>query len=141
MDPLAYDLYIQDFVTSNILLHRHVPWETLVSRLFVEDGKRKVFQFQRGESVEYAVAELIVLPDAEWLRITLPGLPVSDMPVETLRFDCLRMTYQNTHSTMNIVRTDDTILVRIMTKHRGLINVVFVIRNNVAQGTQNPCLL
>lgn len=130
MDPLVYDLYIQDFVKSNKLLNQHTPWNTLVSRRYVEDGKRKMFQFQRGDSVEYAVGELIVLPDAEWLCITMKGFPITELPVESVRFDCLRMTSQNTHSSIELTRDGDTMFVRLMTKHRGLINVVFVIRND-----------
>ena len=139
MDPLAYDLYIQDFVKSNKLLNQHVSWEVLVSRRFIEDGKRKVFQFQRGENIEYATGELIVLPDAEWFRITMKGLPVSDTPTESMRFDCLRMTSQNTHYTMEFSRDGDVMFMRLMTKHRGLANIVFVIHNN--SQNVNPFLL
>jgi len=130
MDPLAYDLYIQDFVKTNKLLNQTIPWETVVSRRFVEDGKRKIFQFQLGEATEHAVGELIVLPDAEWFCITMKGLPITELPVESLRFDCLRMTSQNTHYTMETSRDGDTLFLRLTTKHRGLINVVFVIKNN-----------
>ena len=130
MDPLVYDLYIQDFVRTNKLLNQHISWDTLVSRRYVEDGKRKMFQFQTGETMEYAVGEVIVLPDAEWFCVTMKGIPISDLPTESIRLDCLRMTSQNTHYSTEVSRDGDTIIIRLMTKHRGLVNVVFVIRNN-----------
>ena len=139
MDPLAYDLYIQDFVKTNKLLNQTIPWETVVSRRFVEDGKRKIFQFQRGETKEYAVGEMVVLPDAEWFCITMNGLE-SDFEVENLRFDCLRMTSQNTHYSMDTTCDGDTLILRLLTKHRGLINVAFVIRNKAPLST-HPFLL
>lgn len=140
MDPLAYDLYIQDFIKTNILLNQHVSWDTLVSRRFVEDGKRKIFKFKRGESTEHVVGELVVLPDAEWFCLTMTGLPaVSELQTESVRFDCLRMTSQNTHYTLDISQQENILFVRLMTKHRGLSNIAFVIRNQIL--ASNPMLL
>jgi hypothetical protein len=130
MDPLVYDLYIQDFINTCKILNQHIPWDTLVSRRYLEDGKRKIFQFQKGVSVEHAVGELIILPDAEWFCVTMKGFPVSELSIDSIRFECLRMTSQYTHYSIDVTREEDTMFIRLMTKHKGLVNVVFVIRNN-----------
>lgn len=124
MEPLVYDLFIQDFVQSNKLLNMNIPWNVLVSRRFVEDGKRKFFQFRSGGQDHIAEGEQIVLPDAEWFRIQLSHAVEDIEP----RFDCLRMTSQGTHYNVEVVREEDALYIKLLTKNRGLINVVFVIR-------------
>ena len=124
MDPLVYDLFIQDFVKTNKLLNRTIPWDTLVSRRFVEDGKRKVFQFKSGDSDLYAEGEHILLPDTDWFRIRLPHTVEDTEP----RFDCLRMTIQHTHYNLECTRENDALYIKLFTRNRGLVNVVFVIQ-------------
>lgn len=126
-DAVALDLYIQDFVVSNKLLNQHYPWPSLVSRRFPEPGPR-VFSFQSGGQTHYAVASYIVLPEADWLRIELTR-PIP--AVEEHRFDCLRMTHAATHTCLELETVDaKTVLVKVITRNRGLINVVFVIRSD-----------
>jgi hypothetical protein len=125
-DAVALDLYIQDFVVSNKLLNQHYPWPSLVSRRFLEPGPR-VFSFQSGGQTHYAVASYIALPDADWLRIELTH-PIPS--VEEHRFDCLRMTHAATHTRLEIEAVgSNTVLVKVLTRNRGLINVVFVVRS------------
>ena len=125
-DAIALDLYIQDFVVSNKLLNHHYLWSSLVSRRYLEPGIR-VFSFESGGQTQYAVGSYLILPDSDWLRIEL----AHDIPaVEEHRFDCLRMTHAATHTRLEVETEASTgsILVKVLTKNRGLINIVFVIR-------------
>jgi hypothetical protein len=140
-DPIALDLFIQDFVTTNKLLNVHYPWDSLVARRYVEDGRCRIFSFRSGGREYYAIGQLIVLPDGEWFRVEINRAEIPALPAEDLRFDCLRMMHQNTHYTMEVVRetVSDPVLVKLMTRNRGLINIVFVIREGEID--KNPFLL
>lgn len=134
-DAIALDLFIQDFVTTNKLLNYHYPWASLVSRRNI-DTSTKVFEFQSGGHVQYAIGTTVVLPDADWFRIELTRpIPV----VEEHRFDCLRMTHQETHKMLEtITDSSGAVLVKVTTRNRGLINIVFIIRDRPA--LTNPLL-
>jgi hypothetical protein len=136
-DPVALDLFIQDFVTTNKLMNSHYPWLSLVNRRFLEDGLTKVLSFQSGGVAHHAVARHLALPDDEWLRIELTrAIPA----VETHRFDYLRMMQSSTHVGFDIeVQGDKTVIVKMNTRHRGLVNVVFVIRDCLP--LENPFLV
>jgi hypothetical protein len=122
------DLFIQDFVRTNKLVNRHCDWSTIANRRFHEDGMRKIFSFESGEETHYAVGELIALPDMECFRIELTHPLSKDIEY---RFDCLRMLHANTHVELSIVQLDP-LIVRLTTRHRGLVNIVFVIRDGLA---------
>jgi len=126
-DPVALDLFIQDFVTTNKLMDAHYPWSSLVNRRFVDDGLTKVLSFQSGGATAYAVARHLALPDSDWLRIELTR---SIPDVSDHRFDCLRMTQAATHIGLDVETSGDkTVIVKMTTRHRGLINIVFVVRD------------
>jgi hypothetical protein len=127
------DLFIQDFVKTNKLVNRHCDWSTLVSRRFHEDGMRKIFSFESGETIHYAVGELIAFPDIECFRIEL----THSLSAEH-RFDCLRMLHANTHIDLTVEQADP-LIVRLTTRHRGLVNIVFVVRDGLA--IKNPILV
>jgi hypothetical protein len=111
------DLLIQDFVSSNKLVNQNVSWDTLVSRRF-ENGRRRVFSYS-GNSV--AIGEHLDDADGEWLQITLTTeKPIEE--VDNLRFDCLKLMYANTHYTMTV---EKDLLIKLLTRNKGLINVVF----------------
>jgi len=133
MDPVALDLFIQDFVTTNKLMDSHYPWPSLVNRRFVDDATTKVLSFQSNATTCYAVARLLALPDSDWLRIELNhAIP----EVAEHRFDCLRMTQASTHVGLEVEKVGDkTVIVKMTTRHRGLVNVVFVIREGVTLET------
>jgi hypothetical protein len=122
-DAVALDLFIQDFVATNKLLNQHYSWPELVNRRFQEDGLLKVFQFQSGGAEHFAVGRCLALPDADWFRIEL----TRSVPPAEHRFDCLRMMQLNTHTGLTVETVGDVILVKLTTRHRGLINVVFMI--------------
>jgi len=127
-DAVALDLFIQDFVTTNKVLNYHYSWSSLTNRRFHEDGLQKVFSFQSGGSTHYAIGKQLALPDADWFRIEL----VRAIPQVEHRFDCLRMMQAETHTGLDVEAVGaDTILVRLTTRHRGLINMVFVIRDSL----------
>jgi hypothetical protein len=111
------DLLIQDFVTTNKLVNQNVSWETLVSRRF-ENGRRRIFTYS-GASV--ATAEHLDDADGEWLQITLTTDKIED---SELRFDCLKLMYANTHYMMTVEKDKD-LLIKLLTRNKGLINVVF----------------
>ena len=136
-DPVALDLFIQDFVTTNKLLDSHYPWTSLVNRRFVDDGLTKVLVFQSGGAAHYAVARPLALPDADWLRIELTrAIPA----VDEHRFDCLRMMQASTHVGLDIEKIgSEIVVVKMTTRHRGLVNVAFVIRDGLALA--NPFLV
>lgn len=112
------DLLIQDFVTTNKLVNQNVSWDTLVSRRF-ENGRRRLFTYS-GTSI--ATGEHLEDSDGEWLSISL----TTDKPFgdQELRFDCLKLMYSNTHYKMTVEKTD-SILIKLFTRNKGLINVVF----------------
>ncbi len=116
---MEFDLLIQDFVTTNKLVNQTIGWDTLVSRRF-ENGRIRHFTFgskvARGEHVDMA--------DGEWFVIDLTR-PEGPFDIETLRFDCLRLMYATTHYDMKVEEVDSKILVKLFTRNRGLMNVLF----------------
>jgi hypothetical protein len=133
-DAVALDLFIQDFVKTNKLLNSGIPWATLVSRRHADDGVRRVYEFQSEGSVHYAVGQLLHLPDSDWYRIELwRPIPI----VDEHRFDCLQMMQQTTHTTLQVDHEDSNILVKLTTRNRGLVNMVFVIHGSGA-GPRSP---
>ena len=124
-DAVALDLFIQDFIATNKVLGYHYDWSALVNRRFLDDGLVKVFSFQGG----HAIGRHIALPDADWLRIELTHqIPA----VDEHRFDCLRMMQANTHTGLVVEKIgDSTVLIKLTTKHRGLVNIAFLIRDNI----------
>jgi hypothetical protein len=136
-DAVALDLFIQDFVTTNKVMDHHYAWTSLVNRRFLEDGLTKVFTFESGGTTHFAIGKHLALPDKDWLRIEL----VRAIPqTEEHRFDCLRMMQADTHTGLHVdTATSNTVVVRLATRHRGLVNVVFVIRDTLA--IVNPFLV
>jgi hypothetical protein len=125
------DLYIQDFVMTNRILGAHVTWPTLVSRRFVESGaQRKIFSFKSSDSEHYAVGTLLELPDGDCFRIELAHEAAALPVAEDHRLDCLRMTAAATHTGQELSRSADggTVIIRLPTRNRGLIPIVFVVR-------------
>jgi hypothetical protein len=120
------DFFIQDFVKTNKLVNRHCDWSTIVSRRFHEDGVRKIFSFESGDTTHYAIGEHIALPDYECFRIEL----THSLTESEHRFDCLRMMYANTHIDF-VVDAENPLILRLTTRHRGLMNIVFVIRDGL----------
>jgi len=145
-DAVALDLFIQDFVQTNKVLNQHVEWSSLVNRRFLEDGLVKVFSFQSGNLTHYALGQHLALPDADWFRIELTH-ELSNGADH--RFDCLRMMQANTHTGLTVEKADNYVLVKLTTRHRGLINIVFLIRSRspitepflaVSSSSPNPCI-
>ena len=131
------DLYLQDFVSNNKLLGSTMDWATLVNRRFVETPGRKIFSFLSGGKESLVVGELLKYPDAEWFRLEFDRvLPAS--PAEQ-RFDCLRMMHQPTHYQMDVVSTETDVTIKLLTRHRGLVNVAIVIRST-GKSVENPFL-
>jgi hypothetical protein len=124
-DTVTLDLFLQDFIRTNKILGTTLPWSTLCSRRFVEDGAMKVFRFISGDTEWIAKGQLLHLPDAAWFRIDF----TCDIPaVAEHRFDYLRMMHGATHAGLVIDARPDVVLVKLNTRHMGLINVVFVLR-------------
>ena len=124
------DLLIQDFVISNKLLGQHWTWESLSSRRLMEAGPTvKVFEFTSAGIQHLAIGRWLALPDGDWFRIELghPSVSASEMVTEH-RFDCLRLMHQHTHSGLSMETVTDAVIVRLTTRHRGLMNMVFVVR-------------
>jgi hypothetical protein len=115
----TYDLLIQDFVSTNKLVNQNVPWTELASRR-LENGRRKVFQYGAGKM---AGGEHVDMSDGEWLIITLRA-EIEPIDIDTLRFDCLKMMYANTHYEMEVVK-EEALMIRLRTRNRGLMNVMF----------------
>ncbi len=132
------DLFIQDFVTNNKLLGQTLDWSTLVNRRFVETPGRKIFSFLSGGKESLVVGELLKYPDAEWFRLefdrVLPSTP------QEQRFDCLRMMHQPTHYQMDVVAVEDSVTIKLLTRHRGLVNVALVIKER-GLSAENPFLV
>jgi hypothetical protein len=134
-DSLVLDLFIQDFITTNKILNQHMNWEQLVNRRFAESVGLKVFEFTSGGDKMIAKGQLMQLPAADYFRIEL----TTRIPEEAEhRFPCLQMTQTRTHSGVSSERMDAGLIVRMETRHRGLINVVFVIRNPDLLGATSP---
>lgn len=124
MTDMAFDLLIQDFVSTNKLVNQNIPWDTLVARRF-ENGRRKVFQYGGAKVAE---AEHMDMVDGEWLIVKLSRPAESDMEsldVAALRFDCLKMMHAVTHYEMSVEKEDGAVQVRLRTRNRGLMNVMF----------------
>jgi hypothetical protein len=130
MSTVALDLFIQDFVLTNRIMNGHCDWATLVSRRFQESGPAvKVYLFATTDGTQfYARSQILALPDADWLRIEMDR-PATSLEAEEHRFDCLRMMQQNTHASFTVETDGSTVLVKLTTRHRGLLNVVFVMRS------------
>ena len=126
------DLFIQDFVTTNRLLNQTVPWGTLVSRRFAESGAGvKVASFQSNGGEHFAVLQHLELPTGDWLRVELTHAAARDTGEH--RFDCLRMTHAATHTGLEFQRAgEDTVIITLVTRNRGLIPVMFVVRDGLA---------
>lgn len=129
MSSTTLDLFIQDFVLSHRILNQRASWAALVSRRFVEsNAQRKVFQFRSGDADHFAVGTLLDLPDGDCFRIELTHATARS--TDEHRLDCLRMMSTDTHNGVELTRPDDaTVVVRLTTRNRGLINVVFVVRD------------
>jgi len=135
-DTIALDLFIQDFVNTNKLLNQHFPWAGIVGRRWVDDAVPRTYEFQSGGEVCYARGQRIDLPDGEWYRIELTRpIPV----VDEFRFDYLRMASATTHSRLIAEKIEGAVVVRLYTGNRGLMNIVFVIRD--ATLSKSPYLL
>jgi hypothetical protein len=136
-DQIAIDLFIQDFVNTNKLLNQHWTWEQIVNRRYVEDGRIRVFSFVSSGTEHLAVGQMLSLPDADWFRIELTrAIP----PVEEHRFDILKLLQQRTHTGLAVdISTASTVLVKLTTRHRGLANILFVVRDVPA--LTNPFLV
>jgi hypothetical protein len=135
------DLFIQDFVTTNRLLGQHWAWESLSSRRLMEAGPTvKVFEFTSGGTQHLAIGRWLALPECDWFRIELghPSVNVSETTIDH-RFDCLRMMHKHTHDSLSIETNTDTAIVKLTTRHRGLINLVFVLRTELP--VTNPFLI
>ena len=128
------DLFIQDFVTTNKLMNQHCSWATISSRRFHEDGIKKVFSFESGEKPHFAVGQHLALPDGDWFRIEL----THSIPEGEHRFDCLRMMRADTHIGLDVEVSKALLLVKLITRHKGLLNIVFVIRDGLS--IENPFL-
>ncbi len=142
------DLFIQDFVTTNRLLGQHWTWDALSSRRLLEAGPAtKVFEFTSGGIKQIAIGRWLALPDGDWFRIELTH-PLGDLPADLTahRFDCLRMMYPRTHSDFTVegdttgLETPPVFFVKLTTRHRGLLNLVFVVRDG-APAITNPFLI
>jgi hypothetical protein len=131
-DAVALDLFIQDFVQTNIVMNTHYGWEDLVNRRHLPTGDR-VYKFESGQTEHLAVGRVIELPDGDWYRIDLTHA----IPTAEHTFNCLRMMQTATHTGLT-VEADGSVLVKLITRHRGLINLVFVIRST---GLKNPFLV
>jgi len=124
------DLFIQDFVTTNKLMNQHCPWATISSRRFHEDGLKKVFSFESSGKPCFAVGEHLALPDGDWFRIEMTH-PISNGGEHEDRFDYLRMMRADTHIGIAVEAFKDVLLIKLTTRHRGLINIVFVVRDGL----------
>lgn len=129
----VYDLLIQDFVTTNKLVNQTVSWDTLVSRRF-ENGRRKILQY-KGDRV--ALVEHMDMVDGDWVVIHLDHEAL-DISAEMLRFDCLRLMYALTHYAMTVEKDASTVTVKLLTRNRGLMNVMIRIVLAVKPFGSNP---
>jgi hypothetical protein len=135
-DTVALDLFVQDFINTNRLRGVHMDWSLLCARR--GSGVPSVFRFESGGREQFAVGQVLTLPDAEWLRIELThAIP----EVAEHRFDYLRMMYPATHTDIvtSIEDGGKVVLVKLTTRHPAFLNLVFVIRDGV--GVENPFLV
>jgi hypothetical protein len=44
--------------------------------------------------------------------------------------DCLRMMHQSTHASLSVEPAGEKIIVRLNTRHRGLLNIAFVLHES-----------
>jgi hypothetical protein len=136
------DLFIQDFVLTNQHLGVNWSWAALTSRRLMEAGAPlKVFRFKSGGVDHLATGRWIALPDGDCFRIELThALPfpvlegaVSEVSSTEYRWDCLRMMSQMTHTELTTETLGSgekaTVMVRLGTKHKGLLNMVFAVRD------------
>ena len=137
-DALTIDLFIQDFVNTNKLLNQRVSWDTLVNRRFAESGAIRVLSFESEGVTHHAIARFVVLPESDWLRIELTHM-IPSIDDGGHRFDCLRMLSARTHTDLQTEKDGNALIVRLTTKHRGLVNIVFVVRDGLA--LTNPFLV
>lgn len=138
MSVFDVDLLIQDFISTNRSNRQHYFWHQLSNRCFIEGAARKVLSYKSGEKTLYAIAEHLEMPMGDILRITLtvPKLPTESSP---FRYDCLRMMSQQTHtSIVDDITNAGLIIVTVSTKHKGHIDVVFVIKESM--DVVNPLL-
>lgn len=134
-DQVELDLFIQDFVNTNKLLGQHIGWQSLCNRRWADDAAPRIYEFTSGGQTHYARGQRYQLPDGDWYRIDLSRpIPV----VDEHRIDCLRMLSAQTHTRLNVELSSGAVLVRLVTGNRGLINIVFVIRDTT--GIINPFL-
>jgi hypothetical protein len=136
MDSVALDLFIQDFVNTNRIRGVHCAWDQLCARRAFETGIPSVFRFESSGQEHYATAQVLNLPDADWFRIELTRA----IPDCEHRFDYLRMLFPGTHTDIAVdAPVGGPVLVKLTTRHRGLMNIVFVIRDGVP--VTNPFLV
>jgi hypothetical protein len=136
-DTVSLDLFLQDFIQTNKILGTTLSWSAICARRFVEDGATKVFRFISGDKEYLAIGQLLHLPDAAWFRIDLTR-DIPDVPEH--RFDYMRMMHGTTHAGLEIDARPDAVIVKLTTRHMGLINVAFVIRPPAMQ-TTDPFLV
>lgn len=103
-----------------------------MSRRFVEGGAAvKVASFQSDGAEHFAVLQHLELPTGDWLRVELTHVAARDAGEH--RFDCLRMTHAATHTGLEFQRVgEDTVIITLATRNRGLIPVMFVVRDGLA---------
>jgi hypothetical protein len=135
MDSVALDLFLQDFVNTNRIRGVHVPWDALCARNSFGNGIPSVFRFESGGQEHHATGQVLNLPDADWFRIEL----THTIPETEHRFDYLRMLFPATHTDLHIDTVGSTVLVKLTTRHRGFMNMVFVFRDGPA--VENPFLV
>jgi hypothetical protein len=138
------DLFIQDFVTTNRLLGSTWPWAALSSRRLMEAGAPvKVFRFKSGGTDHLAIGRWLALPDGDCFRIELThALPTVGPGSEDYRWDCLRMMSHATHTELTaetVVGSTPTVMVKLGTRHKGLLNIVFAVREGA--GVVDPLLV
>ena len=135
-DQVALDLFIQDFVNTNKLVNQHFDWNSLVNRRWAETAVPRIYEFVSSGTTYHARGQFLALPDGEWYRIELTRpIPALDEH----RFDYLKMLSAQTHAHLTVDRSiEGPIYVRLTTRNRGLVNIVFVFRDTTGIG--NPYL-
>jgi hypothetical protein len=124
-DLSEIDLFLQDFLSTNRLQGENYNWGRLVHRQYAEEPYTKVFSFTSGDSLHYAVGTYKKLPDMDWFCISFSK---EVLPISEYRLDCLRMVSQNTHTEIRTEKVEpDILLIKLTTKHRGLVNIVFLL--------------
>lgn len=132
---MSLDRFIQDFVQTNKLMNQYVPWCQFVLRSRIEDGRSlHVYSFESGGTEQIAVAQRIVLPDAEYYRVRLthPLLNEGGGTVDEseLRFDILRILQESTHTRMQVITGSSFIAIQLTARHGGRANILFVIEGS-----------